>query len=32
MGKTAIEGQGWYAVIVDSEGSELGLYENLPAA
>jgi predicted enzyme related to lactoylglutathione lyase len=29
--KTDIPGQGWYAVITDSEGSELGLYENLPA-
>lgn len=32
MGKTAIEGQGWYAVIKDSEGSEIGLYEGLPSA
>jgi predicted enzyme related to lactoylglutathione lyase len=32
LGKSAIPGQGWYAVIGDSEGSELGLYENLPAA
>jgi hypothetical protein len=29
--KTAIEGQGWYAIITDSEGTELGLYEALPA-
>jgi predicted enzyme related to lactoylglutathione lyase len=29
--KTEVPGQGWYAVITDSEGSELGLYENLPA-
>jgi predicted enzyme related to lactoylglutathione lyase len=28
--RTEIPGQGWYAVITDSEGSELGLYENLP--
>ena len=28
--KSEIEGQGWYAVINDSEGSEVGLYENLP--
>lgn len=28
--KTDIPGQGWYAVITDSEGTELGLYENLP--
>jgi predicted enzyme related to lactoylglutathione lyase len=30
--KTEIPGQGWYAVVEDSEGSEIGLYENLPAA
>ena len=29
--RTDIPGQGWYAVILDSEGSELGLYENLPS-
>src|SRR5688572_30546611 len=29
--KTEIPGQGWYAVVEDSEGSEIGLYENLPA-
>lgn len=29
-GKSEIEGQGWYAVINDSEGNELGLYESLP--
>ena len=29
--KTDIPGQGWYAVVEDSEGSEIGLYENLPA-
>ena len=28
--KTEIPGQGWYAVVEDSEGSEIGLYENLP--
>ncbi len=28
--KAEIAGQGWYAVIEDSEGSEVGLYENLP--
>ena len=28
--RTEIPGQGWYAVINDSEGSELGLYEGLP--
>jgi predicted enzyme related to lactoylglutathione lyase len=28
--KTEIPGQGWYAVINDTEGTELGLYENLP--
>ena len=31
MPKTEIPGQGWYAVVDDSEGSEVGLYENLPA-
>jgi predicted enzyme related to lactoylglutathione lyase len=30
--RTEIPGQGWYAVIDDSEGTELGLYENLPAS
>ena len=30
--RTEIPGQGWYAVINDSEGSEIGLYENLPSA
>jgi uncharacterized protein len=29
--KTEIAGQGWFAVVEDSEGSEIGLYENLPA-
>ena len=29
-GKTEIPGQGWYAVINDSEGNELGLFEGLP--
>ena len=29
-GKTEIQGQGWYAVINDSEGNELGFYESLP--
>jgi predicted enzyme related to lactoylglutathione lyase len=29
--KTDIPGQGWYAVVEDSEGSEIGLYENLPS-
>jgi predicted enzyme related to lactoylglutathione lyase len=29
--KTVIEGQGWYAVIKDSEGSEIGLYESQPS-
>ena len=28
--KTQIEGQGWYAVIDDTEGNQLGVYENLP--
>ena len=30
--KSEIPGQGWYAVVNDSEGSEVGLYENLPSA
>ena len=30
QGKEEIPGQGWYAVIDDSEGNQLGLYENLP--
>ena len=30
--KEEVPGQGWYAVISDSEGSEVGLYENLPSA
>jgi predicted enzyme related to lactoylglutathione lyase len=29
-GKTDIPGQGWYAVIDDTEGNQLGLYENSP--
>jgi uncharacterized protein len=29
-GRSEIPGQGWYAIIVDSEGNELGLYESLP--
>lgn len=29
--KEEIPGQGWYAVITDSKGSEVGLYENVPA-
>ncbi len=28
-GKNEIPGQGWYAVILDSEGNEVGLYEGL---
>jgi uncharacterized protein len=28
--RTEIPGQGWYAVINDSEGNEVGLYEGLP--
>ena len=27
--KDEIQGQGWFAVITDSEGTEVGLYENL---
>jgi predicted enzyme related to lactoylglutathione lyase len=30
--RTEIQGQGWYAVIIDSEGSELGLFEGRPSA
>jgi uncharacterized protein len=30
--RTEIPGQGWYAVINDSEGTELGLFERQPAA
>ncbi|MDP8904474.1 MAG: VOC family protein [Chloroflexota bacterium] len=29
--RTEIPGQGWYAVINDSEGTEVGLFEGLPA-
>jgi predicted enzyme related to lactoylglutathione lyase len=28
--KTEIQGQGWYAVIDDTEGNQIGLYESLP--
>lgn len=28
--KAEISGQGWFAVINDSEGSEVGLFEGLP--
>ncbi len=30
MARTEIPGQGWYAVVDDSEGNELALYENAP--
>jgi predicted enzyme related to lactoylglutathione lyase len=30
--RTEIPGQGWFAVIDDSEGNELGLFEGLPSA
>ena len=30
MRKTEIPGQGWYAVIDDTEGNQLALYENAP--
>ncbi len=30
--KTEITGQGWYAVIDDTEGNQLGLYENSPGS
>jgi len=29
--RTEIPGQGWYAVITDSEGNEVGLFEGPPA-
>ncbi len=28
--RTEIQGQGWYAVVDDSEGNEIGLFEGLP--
>ncbi len=28
--KTEIPGQGWYAVVDDTEGNQIGLYENAP--
>jgi uncharacterized protein len=31
QGKTEIPGQGWYAVITDSEGNEIALFEGHPA-
>ena len=30
--RTEIKGQGWYAVVEDSEGSEIGLYEGRNSA
>jgi predicted enzyme related to lactoylglutathione lyase len=30
--RTEIPGQGWYAVVEDSEGSQIGLYEGLSSA
>lgn len=30
--KTEIPGQGWYAVVDDTEGNQIGLYENLPGS
>ena len=32
MGKTEIPGQGWYAVLNDTEGNEIALYEGMPQA
>jgi predicted enzyme related to lactoylglutathione lyase len=29
--KTEIPGSGWYAAIIDTEGSEIGLWEDAPA-
>ncbi len=31
IGKTEVPGMGWYAAINDSEGSEIGIWEALPA-
>ena len=31
MPRIEIPGKGWYAVITDSEGNEVGLFEGLPA-
>ncbi|HET7677434.1 MAG TPA: VOC family protein [Candidatus Limnocylindrales bacterium] len=28
--KAEVQGQGWYAVVADSEGNELGIWEALP--
>ena len=30
--RTEIPGQGWYAVVNDSEGNEVGLFEGLPTS
>ena len=30
-GKAEVPGQGWYAVIHDSEGNEIALWESLPS-
>jgi predicted enzyme related to lactoylglutathione lyase len=30
--KTQIEGMGWFAVVIDPEGSEVGLFEGTPAS
>ena len=29
--RSEVSGQGWYAIVTDSEGNELGLWEDLPA-
>ena len=31
MPKDEVPGMGWYAVILDSEGNELALWESLPS-
>ena len=32
LARTEVPGQGWYAVINDTEGNEMGLWENPPAS
>ncbi|MEA2676338.1 MAG: uncharacterized protein QOJ81_479 [Chloroflexota bacterium] len=32
LAKTEITGQGWYAVLIDTEGNEVALYEGKPDA
>jgi uncharacterized protein len=28
--RTEVPGQGWYAAVIDTEGNEIGLWENVP--